>query len=163
MHKWVMSFDLNSLYPHLIMQYNISPETVNKDKRQVQKMTVDKLLSQGVDMSEMRQRQLTMTPNGALFKTNKKGFLSEMMETMYNDRVNYKRLMLQSKQQYEDTKDPKCLKDISKYNNIQMAKRYHSTLLMVRLVTSGFDIMIYLLQRVSQLLVSYLFVGLRIR
>ena len=25
-HKWVMSFDLNSLYPHLIMQYNISPE-----------------------------------------------------------------------------------------------------------------------------------------
>ena len=44
MHKWVMSFDLNSLYPHLIMQYNISPETVNKDKRQVQKMTVDKLL-----------------------------------------------------------------------------------------------------------------------
>ena len=28
MHNWVMSFDLNSLYPHLIMQYNISPETL---------------------------------------------------------------------------------------------------------------------------------------
>ena len=28
MHKWVMSFDLNSLYPHLIMQYNITPETL---------------------------------------------------------------------------------------------------------------------------------------
>ena len=27
MHKWVVSFDLNSLYPHIIMQYNISPET----------------------------------------------------------------------------------------------------------------------------------------
>ena len=27
MQNWVMSFDLNSLYPHLIMQYNISPET----------------------------------------------------------------------------------------------------------------------------------------
>jgi len=24
-HKWMASFDLNSLYPHLIMQYNISP------------------------------------------------------------------------------------------------------------------------------------------
>ena len=46
-----------------------------------------------------------------------------MMETMYNDRVKYKRLMLQSKQEYEDTKDPKLLKDISKYNNIQMAKK----------------------------------------
>ena len=123
MHKWVMSFDLNSLYPHLIMQYNISPETVNKDKRQIQKMTVDKLLSKDTDMSEVRQRQLTMTPNGALFKTTKRGFLPELMETIYNDRVQYKKLMLQSKQQYENTKDPKLLKDISKYNNIQMAKK----------------------------------------
>ena len=37
MHKWVMSFDLNHLYPHLIMQYNISPETVNKDLTTSQK------------------------------------------------------------------------------------------------------------------------------
>ena len=44
MHKWVMSFDLNSLYPHLIMQYNISPETlVNKDAELVEGM-VDKML-----------------------------------------------------------------------------------------------------------------------
>ncbi len=28
LHEWVVSFDLNSLYPHLIMQYNISPETL---------------------------------------------------------------------------------------------------------------------------------------
>ena len=28
MYDWVVSFDLNSLYPHLIMQYNISPETL---------------------------------------------------------------------------------------------------------------------------------------
>jgi len=31
LHNWVMSFDLNSLYPHLIMQYNISPETLAKE------------------------------------------------------------------------------------------------------------------------------------
>ena len=49
--------------------------------------------------------------------------LDDMMETMYNDRVNYKRLMLQSKQEYENTRDPKLLKDIAKYNNIQMAKK----------------------------------------
>ena len=29
-HDWVMSFDLNSLYPTFIMQYNISPETMIK-------------------------------------------------------------------------------------------------------------------------------------
>ncbi len=28
LHKWVASFDLNSLYPHLMMQYSISPENL---------------------------------------------------------------------------------------------------------------------------------------
>ena len=120
MHKWVMSFDLNSLYPHLIMQYNISPETLyGQDK--VKDMSVDKLLDRKVDTSILKG--VTLTPNGALFKTNKQGFLPEIMQSMYNDRVKYKKLLLQAKQEYENTKDPKLLKDISKYNNIQMAKK----------------------------------------
>jgi len=150
MHNWVMSFDLNSLYPHLIMQYNISPETLYS-KEKVKKMTVDKLLDRKVDTSILKG--VTLTPNGALFKTNTKGFLPEIMETMYNDRVTFKRKMLEAKQQYENTKDPKLLKDISKYNNIQMAKkislnsaygaignvwfRYYELLLAEAITTSG--------------------------
>ena len=150
MHNWVMSFDLNSLYPHLIMQYNISPETLYS-KEKVKKMTVDKLLDRKVDTSILKG--VTLTPNGALFKTNTKGFLPEIMETMYNDRVTFKRKMLEAKQQYENTKDPKLLKDISRYNNIQMAKkislnsaygaignayfRYYELLLAEAITTSG--------------------------
>ena len=120
MHKWVMSFDLNSLYPHLIMQYNISPETLVSQEK-VKGMNVDKLLDKKVDTSIMKG--VTLTPNGALFKTDKQGFLPAIMQSMYNDRVKYKKLLLQAKQDYEDTKDPKLLKDISKFNNIQMAKK----------------------------------------
>ena len=120
MHKWVMSFDLNSLYPHLIMQYNISPETlVAQDK--VKDMTVDKLLNKEVDTSILKG--VTLTPNGALFKTTQRGFLPEIMQTMYDDRVKYKKLLLQAKQEYENTKEPRLLNDISKYNNIQLAKK----------------------------------------
>jgi len=119
-HKWVMSFDLNSLYPHLIMQYNISPETLVAQEK-VKDMSVDKLLDRKVDTSILKG--VTLTPNGALFKTNKRGFLPEIMQTMYNDRVKYKKLLLQAKQEYENTKNPKLLKDISKYNNIQLAKK----------------------------------------
>ena len=121
MHKWVMSFDLNSLYPHLIMQYNISPETLISQNK-VPNMKVEKLLNKEFDTSKLNKHH-TMTPNGAIFKTDKKGFLPEIMETMYNDRVTFKRKMLEAKQKYENTKDPKLLKDISKYNNIQMAKK----------------------------------------
>ena len=121
MHKWVMSFDLNSLYPHLIMQYNISPETLVTQNK-VPGMNVDRLLDRKFDTTQLNKNH-TITPNGALFKTDKQGFLPEIMQSMYDDRVKYKKLLLQAKQEYENTKDKKLLKDISKYNNIQMAKK----------------------------------------
>ena len=119
MHKWVMSFDLNSLYPHLIMQYNISPETLVNSKDELEEGMVDKILEGKIITS----KEHCMTPNGALFRKDKRGFLPEIMETMYNDRVKFKRLLLEARQKYEDTKNPQLLKDISRYNNIQMAKK----------------------------------------
>lgn len=118
LHNWVLSFDLNSLYPHLIMQYNLSPETLLKSNNQ--NVNVD-------DMLEKKKLNLiektTMTPNGALFKTDKQGFLPAMMQELYNDRVVYKKKMLRAQQDYENTKDEKYVKLISRYNNIQMARK----------------------------------------
>ena len=116
-HKWVMSFDLNSLYPHLIMQYNISPETLMPQEVAVD---VDYLLD---NKPAPQLDNATFTPNGAVFHKHHQGFLPEMMQTMYDDRTIYKKKMLQAKQQYEDTKDAKYLKDVSRYNNIQMARK----------------------------------------
>ena len=116
-HKWVMSFDLNSLYPHLIMQYNISPETLLPQEVSVD---VDHLLD---NRPVPKLEGATFTPNGAVFHKRHQGFLPEMMQSMYDDRTIYKKKMLQAKQQYEDTKDAKYLKDVSRYNNIQMARK----------------------------------------
>ena len=122
-HKWVMSFDLNSLYPHLIMQYNMSPETLvtgNYLKLKDDKTYVNEMLQEvNIDIPD----NTTITPNGALYRTDKLGFLPEMMQDIYNDRTVYKKKMLKAKQDYEDTKDPKYLKYISRYNNIQMASK----------------------------------------
>ena len=126
MHKWVMSFDLNSLYPHLIMQYNISPETLVGCPFKEKDITVDKMLDGKIDdsiMQSLKDNKETLTPNGALFKKDVRGFLPELMQSIYNDRVKYKRLLLEAKQEYENTKDPKLKKDISRYDNIQMAKK----------------------------------------
>ena len=130
MHKWVMSFDLNSLYPHLIMQYNISPETLIGCPFKEKDITVDKMLDGEVKdsiMQSLKDKNVTLTPNGALFRKDVRGFLPELMQSIYDDRVKYKRLLLEAKQEYENTTDPKIKakldKDISRYNNIQMAKK----------------------------------------
>ena len=117
-HNWVMGFDLNSLYPHLIMQYNISPETIIDEK--FPDVSVNKLLDQKVDIPD---DGYTVTPNGARFTKEYQGFLPGLMDKFYTDRVKFKKLTLEAKQKYEDTKESKYLKDISKFNNIQMARK----------------------------------------
>ena len=132
-HDYIASFDLNSLYPHLMMQFNISPETLIEPENYTDEMreilsngvSVDKLLSKSVDTSKLKGA--TITPNGQFFRTDIQGFLPRMMEEMYTDRKKFKKLMLQAKQEYENETDEskkyEIEKRIAKYNNIQLAKK----------------------------------------
>ena len=118
-YDWVVSFDLNSLYPHLIMQYNISPETLKDVKHPT--ATVDRILQEEIDFQLYKDS--AVCANGAMYRTDIRGFLPEIMEKIYTERTIYKKKMLVAKQKYEDTKDPKLVKDIATFNNIQMARK----------------------------------------
>ncbi len=121
MHKWIVSFDINSLYPHIIIQYNISPEKILGVKSSG--VSVAKMLNQKTPLAYLKTEGACITPNGALFKTDNQGFLPEMMETMYNERVVFKKRMLKAKAQYERTKNPDLVKEISRCHNIQWARK----------------------------------------
>ena len=116
-YDWVVSFDLNSLYPHLIMQYNISPETLCEARHP--SVTVDRLLSE----QEVIDGDYAVCANGAQFRKDVRGFLPELMEKMYGERVIFKKKMLAAKQQYEKTKTKTLEKEIARCNNIQMARK----------------------------------------
>jgi DNA polymerase elongation subunit (family B) len=118
-YDWVVSFDLNSLYPHLIMQYNLSPETLLAERHPT--ATVDRLLNKELDLSDLGDK--TLAANGTLYDSKKHGFLPKMMQKMYNERVIYKKKMLAAKQKYEETPTVELKKEIARYNNIQMAKK----------------------------------------
>ena len=118
-HNWIVSFDLNSLYPHLIMQYNISPETmVGYEPNRV---NVENMLNQKSDLSDLDTR--TITPNGAQFRTDKQGFLPELMDKLYKERVIYKDKMAKAKELYQETGDTRLKNEISKNYNIQLARK----------------------------------------
>jgi len=116
-YDWVVNFDLNSLYPHLIMQYNISPETLTDDRHPT--VTVDKILQQEVEIDG----DLAVCANGAQYKKDTQGFLPLMMQKMYDSRVIFKKKMIKAKQQYEKTPTVELMNEISRCNNIQMAKK----------------------------------------
>ena len=116
-YDWVVSFDLNSLYPHLIMQYNISPETLHDARHS--SVTVDKILEKQVEIDG----EFAVCANGAQYRKDKDGFLPQMMKKMYDSRVIFKKKMIEAKKQYEKTPTIELTKEIARYNNIQMAKK----------------------------------------
>jgi len=118
-YDWVVSFDLNSLYPHLIMQYNISPETILEEKHPT--ATVDKILKGEINFE--LYKDYAVCANGAMYRKDVRGFLPELMEKMYQDRVIFKKKMIEAKKEYEKTKNKELVKEIARCNNIQMAKK----------------------------------------
>ena len=118
-YDWVVNFDLNSLYPHLIMQFNVSPETLVEQRHPT--VTVDKILNQ--ELTFEMYKDYAVCPNGAMFRKDVRGFLPELMEKMYNDRVIFKDKMIVAKKQYEKKRTKELEKEIARCNNIQMAKK----------------------------------------
>jgi len=115
MREWVLSFDLNSLYPHLIAQYNIGAETLVpfEDSPQlgyippvvgegeIRLNDLEKLVSKEFDLSEL-PTGMTMAPNGAFFRTDRQSVLSELMMEIYSTRRKVKSEMLRLEREIED-------------------------------------------------------------
>lgn len=141
MHKWIASFDLDSLYPHLISQYNISPETKNKMSKRSTLRVDDILYPESEDAKKQfirfqdhkefaEKNNVAIAANGIYFDRDKKGFLPELMDNMYKERKMYKEKMLDCKRKLKeevDTLTPKEKRqlelDVSKYHNFQLVRK----------------------------------------
>mgnify|MGYP003321523191 CR=1 FL=1 len=116
-YDWVVNFDLNSLYPHLIMQYNISPETLRETRHG--SANVEGILNGEVQIDG----DDCVCANGAMYRKDVRGFLPELMEKIYNERKIYKGNMIEAKKKYEKEPSLTLEKQISKFNNFQMARK----------------------------------------
>jgi len=116
-YDWVVSFDLNSLYPHLIMQYNISPETIRETRHP--SASVERILNKEITVDS----KYATCANGAQYRKDIRGFLPELMQKYYDQRVTFKRRMINAKKQFEKNPSVSLTKEIARCNNIQMAKK----------------------------------------
>ena len=96
MHPWVVSFDLNSLYPHLMLQFNMSPETYMPDDREY--VTQDMVLK-GEYQND--RKHVSVAANGVCFSNKKLGIIPEIIDEYYGNRSVIKRQMIAAEQQFE--------------------------------------------------------------
>ena len=96
MHDWVCSFDLNSLYPSIIMQYNMSPETILLDDELG--VNVESVLDGKVKNTHPNT---ALAVNGTRFDTTKPGVLPQIIQEIYNERVQHKQKQLKAEQELE--------------------------------------------------------------
>lgn len=97
-HSWVVSFDLNSLYPHLIMQYNMSPETVVGER--IDGVTVQRCLSKSMD--SISESKYAVAANGIQFRKDIRGVIPTVIDDLYAERKAIKKEMLLEQQNVEE-------------------------------------------------------------
>jgi DNA polymerase elongation subunit (family B) len=100
MHDWICSFDLSSLYPSIIMQYNMSPETILLDDERG--VNVESVLAGDI---ENHKPDTALAVNGVRFDTTKRGILPQIIQEIYDERVEFKHKQIKAEQELETNSD----------------------------------------------------------
>ena len=126
--NWLITIDATSLYPMLIQHYNLSPDTILNET--VPGVSPEVLINKSFDTSFLSGTNKTMTANGQLFDKTKLGLLPGLMSWMFQQRKNYKSLMLQQQEEYEtklpsltETEKTDYLNRITRLSKIEQAKK----------------------------------------
>lgn len=118
MHEYVASFDLNSLYPSIIMQWNMSPETILNETNPT--YTVDKILN---NPAIVNNKGKAVSAHGQYFRTDEIGILPKIIDGMYTERVEVKQKMIKTKKELESNSEKAhdLNRKIAQFDNQQMA------------------------------------------
>ena len=119
-YDWVASFDATSLYPSILMQYNMSPETIVSGY--TYDVKVDDLLER-YKLDKLKEKNYAMAANGTCYTREKQGLFPEIVQKFFDDRLRYKKLMQESQRKFQETGAKVYQNEISKYNNFQMARK----------------------------------------
>ncbi len=135
LYKWVCSFDVASMYPHIIREWNLSPEC--KFPEHVTGTTIkgpdgkdmpsDDLIDHFLDTTDLKRRDVCMAANGVLTDRHREGFIPEMLKLLYDERIRFKGLEKKAKTALQNELDPEKKKqltrDISAYGNQQKIRK----------------------------------------
>lgn len=102
-HGWCASFDLNSLYPHLIIQFNVSPETMDNSFRAFPELSEQERITAMLERKPHgAPKNLTVTASGQCFRNKSEGIIPKLMRSMYLERKTAKKKMIEKQKRGEN-------------------------------------------------------------
>lgn len=101
-YDWVISYDLNSLYPHLQQQFNISPDCLVRDERE--NVGLDEISPRLLNREIEPDPRYVLAGNGCYFRKDKEGFIPKILRKIYDERTVFKKKMLSRKQELVELK-----------------------------------------------------------
>ena len=124
-YDWVISFDATSLYPSIIMTWNMSPETLVNGQKYLadDDRSIQRLIDRDFKTDTLHDEEVTMTANGQCFRKDKTGIFPELIDFYFTERQVAKKLMLEAETNYQKTRYKKYLNEISSLNSMQMAAK----------------------------------------
>lgn len=105
--KIVASFDVKSLYPSLICQYNISPDTILPPKYFPNINATDVIERNGkyeLAVSLAKEHNATLCANGSMYRKDKRGFMPTLVELYMKERESAKKEMKKWQKEAEAAK-----------------------------------------------------------
>jgi DNA polymerase elongation subunit (family B) len=106
-YRNIVSFDATSLYPSIIMQFNISPDSVIGH---AQNWGIESFLNGNRELDEFlsqpSMKNRCLAANGSVFVTDKKGFIPTLIEITFNQRQEAKKEMIRLEKEKENKGDP---------------------------------------------------------
>lgn len=126
-YDWVVSFDVASMYPHIIRQWNLSPETKKFKASGFGVSDIPDLMDQALDLSDLPNTDTCMASNGVVCERAREGFIPAMLKTLYVERKKFKNLQAQANKDLKNETDPVKKKELAKlvasYGNAQQVRK----------------------------------------
>lgn len=117
-YDWVVSFDVDGMYPAIISMMNISAET--KVGRLSTSFEYDDRFVENVSSitHELRSRNLIIAANSVMYRGDVKGHIPRILETVAEKRNAAKAMYVKTEGEYERTKDPKLKDEMARWKNV---------------------------------------------
>lgn len=124
-YDWVVSFDATSLYPSIIMTWNMSPETLAEGQKYLpdDEKSIMRLIQKDFDTKDLAFKNYAMTANGQCFRRDEEGIFPKLINYYFGERQAAKKQMLEAQKMYEETKDKKYQGIIASLNSRQMSAK----------------------------------------